>query len=369
MKVGIIAAKTGNGHISVMNALKEEFERQGEKDIYCFPSFYEDMMVSNKILSDFYNFLMVNSVALCEKYCEFTYMTRPDLSQDFYEGVKEYIYLFLIEHKFDILISVSHTINAAIIRVIREHSELSNIKFCVVVTDPYEPIAVGFAVEGADKYYCATDVVKNILTRANIATQKIVESGYPISYRFQLICENSICEELGFDKQKPIILLNAGSQGIYHYFDMLKKLVEISCELQIIVICGKNLTLYNQCQKIVKKRRCEDNIKVLGFVDNIEMYMNICDLVITKAGANAIYEALMEKKPILIDAIDGFLFQERGIQKLLEKHDFGLILENVDKIESNIKRILDNKKYYINNIIKMDLHNGSYKIINDIKNL
>lgn len=59
----------------------------------------------------------------------------------------------------------------------------------------------------------------------------------------------------------------------------------------------------------------------------------------------------------------------RGIQKLLEKHDFGLILENVDKIESNIKRILDNKKYYINNIIKMDLHNGSYKIINDIKNL
>ena len=55
MSIGILAAQTGRGHVSVMKTLYKEFINCGVYDVKCFPSFYEDMMISNKILSDFYN--------------------------------------------------------------------------------------------------------------------------------------------------------------------------------------------------------------------------------------------------------------------------------------------------------------------------
>ena len=78
MSIGILAAQTGRGHVSVMKTLYKEFINCGVYDVKCFPSFYEDMMISNKILSDFYNFLMINSTSLCRKYGEFTYLTKSD---------------------------------------------------------------------------------------------------------------------------------------------------------------------------------------------------------------------------------------------------------------------------------------------------
>lgn len=48
MSIGILAAQTGRGHVSVMKTLYKEFINCGVYDVKCFPSFYEDMMISNK---------------------------------------------------------------------------------------------------------------------------------------------------------------------------------------------------------------------------------------------------------------------------------------------------------------------------------
>ena len=66
MKIGIIGGLTGNGHVSVLNTLRDEFELQNVQ-VECYPDFYEKILLSNKILSDYYNFLLSNSIALCNK--------------------------------------------------------------------------------------------------------------------------------------------------------------------------------------------------------------------------------------------------------------------------------------------------------------
>ena len=108
MKIGIIGAMTGNGHISVLKALEKEFKDR-DIEVDCYPDFYEKLMLSNKILSDFYNFLLSNSIDLCNKYCEFTNATRSDLSEDFYQGVKDNIIDFLLKNNYDILIVAAGT--------------------------------------------------------------------------------------------------------------------------------------------------------------------------------------------------------------------------------------------------------------------
>lgn len=158
---------------------------------YSFDFGLYDILVSlpgNKILSDFYNFLMINDINVCNKYCEFTALTRPDISENFLAGTKEFVKEFLLKYKFDILISVSHTINAVIINSLTENQELINTKFYIVVTDPFEPIAVGYNVPGANLYFCTNDCVKKILLKSGIEEEKININDYPLSEKYGSYC-------------------------------------------------------------------------------------------------------------------------------------------------------------------------------------
>lgn len=370
MSIGILAAKTGNGHISVMNALKHSFTIQGYDDVECFPSFYEDMMICNRVLSGFYNFLMVNSIPLCEKYCEYTFLTRYDLSKDFYEGVHDYLVDFIQSYHFDILISVSHTINYSIIKVLEEMNLSDKIKFYIVVTDPYDPITVGYAVDGADKYYCANQIVKEILLKNKIKEEKIVVSGYPVNENFFHITKSNeeIYQELHFNKTKKTILLNSSAQGIYYYFDFLKLITTQLNELQVIMICGRNEILYQRCYKLINRKALQKQVQLFGFVNNIQDYISISDIVLTKPGANSLYEALYMKKLLLIDAVNGFLFQEKGVCDIVNKFNMGKILTSSELLVENIQELLgaDIKEHYEKNIEKMRLTNGSRLIVSDI---
>ncbi len=89
MTIAIVSANTGNGHRAVMNALVEEFKSQGYSNIIIHDSFYEKCLISNKILSDFYNFLMAASIPLAEKYTEFAAITRPDMSDEIFNASYE----------------------------------------------------------------------------------------------------------------------------------------------------------------------------------------------------------------------------------------------------------------------------------------
>ncbi|MBU5317325.1 hypothetical protein KQI30_13800 [Clostridium bornimense] len=370
MSIGILATQTGNGHISVMNSLKCEFEKQGYNEIECFPTFYEDLMVSNKILSNFYNFLMVNSIPLCEKYCEFTYLTRPDLSPDFYEGVRDNIIKFIKIHNFDTIISVSHTINHCIVRILKELKLENKIKFYIVITDPYEPITEGFAVEGATKYYCANEVVKGVLLKSNIEEDKIRVCGYPINNKFNNIRKSKmeIIKELNFNYDKKIVLINSGSQGIFYYYDFLKLITKELPDLQVIFISGKNSILYQQCSRFVNKFNLKNRVKIFDFVENLQEYIFASDIVITKAGANSFYEVLNMYKPIIIDAVNGFLFQEKGVKKFIDKYKIGEILENTQHIIQTITDMFEEKRYtqYVENIQKLNIKNGCKNIVSDI---
>lgn len=366
MSIAIISAQTGHGHASVMNALKEEFYSRGVSDINIYPSFYEDMMLCNKILSNFYNYLMMNCISLCNKYCEFTYLTRYDLSDDFYNGVKDKVIDFLMKNNFDTIISVSHTINHVMIRIIKELN--INTKYFIVITDPYSPIAVGYDIPGADKYFCATETVKNILLKNKIPENKVKVTGYPVDKKF-LECKkdhNMVKYELNFKKDKKIILINSSAVGIYYYYEFLKIICD-SCDCNIIFICGNNLILYNQCVKYVKCNELEDNVRVLPFIKNMQDYLNIADIVITKAGANTVYEAIAMKTPLLIDATDGLIFQERGIEDFLKKNKIGMIFWNKSQLIEEINTLLSDKNYY-DNINVYNLTNGVTNIVEDVLN-
>lgn len=63
MRIILLGAKTGGGHEAVMKALSNQIRKNGiEPEEY--PSFYEELYESNRILSNFYNMAQRRSMQL-----------------------------------------------------------------------------------------------------------------------------------------------------------------------------------------------------------------------------------------------------------------------------------------------------------------
>ncbi len=366
LKIGIVAAATGNGHISVAKAIQLEFRKRGI-DACVYESFYEDLMFSNKYLSDYYNFLMTTSIQLCSKFSELSYISRPDISPEFYKGIRAKLKSFLKKNQFDVLISVSHTINASIIKAIKEIN-LERLKFNIIVTDPFYPVSIGFDAIGADRYYCCSDVVRQFLLK-KLDADKVVKVNYPINerflYEFTEEDKRSIRGKILFRSTVKTMLINSGSQGAFYYIDIVKAVVKAYPNIQIIFVCGKNEGLYSLAKAVF---RGQSNIHITGFVSNMEELIAISDFVLTKPGANSLFECIYMRKPVLIDGINGFLYQEKGVMDYLSIHNIGKIIDNMDSISKVMDEFMVEKHYdkYRNELNKIEIENGACKIVGDI---
>lgn len=364
MRAIVLSAKTGNGHNAVMKALYSFWDNE-MMEIELFPSFYEDILPSNRVLSDFYNLLQVKSFRMCKEYTEMSILKSVKGIMDSYSIWKEALNNFFKQVRCDVIISTTPLINQYIILYLKEFSIEK--KFYIIVTDPYNPIYPGFAVEGATGYFVANNLVKNILVQEGIEESKVfVCGGYPLGKQFTEKRNNDLLIDSlhNYYKEKQTILINCGSQGSFHFLKIIKKICELYYDTKnIIVICGSNKTLYNICKK-------RFNVIVLGFVDYISDLLSKSDICITKAGANTIYECIYMGIPLLIDGTRGYLYQEEGIKSFLKKKKIGECFEDVLELEFKIKNILEpsNLSKYKKNILEMNTNNGTPYILKKIWN-
>ena len=100
----------------------------------------------------------------------------------------------------------------------------------------------------------------------------------------------AICQ---FNSSKPVILVTGGSLGSQFINQIIRSLLDLLLEnFQIIHICGKgNLDRSLECQ----------GYKQFEYVSSeLPDLMSLCDLVISRAGSNFIFEFLALKKPMIL---------------------------------------------------------------------
>lgn len=354
MKVIILSAKTGNGHNTVMNAIYNQLKKYNI-EVEKFDDFYEKLLPSNKILSDFYNLLQATSFEMCKLYTEMSILKNYGKLDEEYQYWKEALKKFFSKNFCEVIISTTPLINYYVIKFLNEMN--MNIKFYTVITDPFDPIYPGFDVVGAYKYLVPNEEVKNILIKNSISEEKIIVTQYPLN----LFDEKNINRdngELSINKGKKTILINCGAQGSIHYLEIIRKVYDIfRNEINIIVICGKNKYLYNMCKNKFK-------VHTLSYVNNMKEILRSSDLCITKAGANTFHECLYTNTPVIIDSTKGLLYQEKGVVNFLKKYKVGSMFENLSELELILKKIFydDNLINLKNNIKNLNIKNGSIKI-------
>lgn len=174
----------------------------------------------------------------------------------------------------------------------------------------------------------------------------------------------------GFNDQLPVLLIMGGSLGSKALNKAIRDNLDyLTKKYQIIHLTGKGHVDQN-----IKNA----NYVQYEFVSNELMHFYvITDTVISRAGANAIYEFATLKLPMLLiplgldqsrgDQIDNAkIFEKNGYAKVLQEKDVNQsnLISQLDKLENEREDIIDKMSHFKESYTKETLFN---KIESDIK--
>ena len=196
---------------------------------------------------------------------------------------------------------------------------------------------------------------------------KAVLTGSPI--RQELLSGNKIAamDMCGFTADKPVILVIGGSLGSVIVNNAVREsLPRLLEEFQIIHLCGKG--------------KMDDSLKdTKGYCqfeyikDELRDIFALADIVISRAGANAICELLALRKPNLLIPLSAKA--SRGDQLLnarsFERQGFSMVLEedalNEDSLVSAVRKLYDNRGIFIDAMRDSDQQDSIDTIISLIE--
>ena len=167
----------------------------------------------------------------------------------------------------------------------------------------------------------------------------------------------------GFDNSKPVILIIGGSLGAVAVNNAVRGILpELLKKFQVIHLCGKG-------------KKDDSLVGTKGYVqyeyisEELPDLMAASDIMISRAGANAICEILALKKPNILIPLSAQA--SRGDQILnaasFEKLGYSIVIQEEEvtneKLLAAVNEAFDNKEKYIAAMNKSQLNNSIEKIV------
>lgn len=185
-------------------------------------------------------------------------------------------------------------------------------------------------------------------TLETLPKEKAILTGSPI--RQELLSGNKIAamDLCGFSADKPVILVIGGSLGSVVVNTAIRQsLPELLKKFQVIHLCGKG-KLDNSLSQI--KGYCQ-----FEYIKNeLRDIFSLADIVISRAGANAICELLALRKPNLLiplsanasrgdQILNARSFERQGFSMVLEEEDLSkdTLLDSVQKLYNDRGTFID----------------------------
>jgi len=200
---------------------------------------------------------------------------------------------------------------------------------------------IGWTDKSISKYYVSNSIVHDQLINYGVPEEKIQVTGAPPQKGFEEVTQNSVeiqRQKLGVKKNRFTILIMAGYLGkMIDYLSIIRSLLTVKTALQLLVVVGKNLTMYEK----IKKMNWE-NVHPYFNIPNIHTVMWAADIIISKPGGMVIADALTLGKPmILIDPKAGSL-QEIIFAEYIAKQGVGIHLRDASEASDAIEDLLSN---------------------------
>lgn len=202
-----------------------------------------------------------------------------------------------------------------------------NLPLCTVITD-YDVHGTWISSE-TNAYLVSTEQVKDKLQARGIPQDKIDVTGIPVHPNFWRKHDRAKLRKRFNLEQLPTVLIMGGGWGIVRDDDLFKYITKWREDVQLIFCLGHNEKAKNMMLENPIFRH--PNIRIIGFTKDIDQWMEVSDLLITKPGGLTCSEALTKGIPMLFyNAIPGQ--EEENCQYFID-NGFGEMLDSKEKID------------------------------------
>ena len=220
----------------------------------------------------------------------------------------------------------------------------------------------------------STKVCTNFKQTAEmIADNKGIYTGCPIRKELLNGDKNKALELMHFEKEKPILFIVGGSLGSVFINELIRSKLDILMEkFNIIHSCGKDKIdfHYKTRDQVVGFDKYDSYRQFEIITDSLADIYAASDVIISRAGANVIFEILSLAKPNLLIPLS--LRASRGDQilnaKSFKSQSFSEVLfeEDITKDDNifieKLDTLFENRNFYIEKMKSSKLQNAAEKI-------
>ena len=194
---------------------------------------------------------------------------------------------FLKDEPWDLVIN-THFLPAEIIASLRRKGELTLPQ--VTATTDFETHRL-WVNQPCEHYFTATAEGARYLQHWGIPAEQTTATGIPIHPVFAKPKDRAEClARHGLSGDRPIVLQLSGGFGVGPIAKLYSGLLEVARPIQLVAIAGRNEAVKTELEAIVPPPR--HRAKVLGFTDQIDEWMAVADLVVSKPGGLTTSETL-----------------------------------------------------------------------------
>ncbi len=295
MKALILSCNTGGGHNSAAKAIAEELLSHGEEayvlDYLCLAG-----KGISKLVEDGYVQIVKKTPLLFGLVYKLgTVISRITRKSPVYYingRMAKYLNSYLKEHPVDVLI-MPHLYPAETITYMKRKG--MDLPITIAVMTDYTCIPFWEETD-CDHYILPHEALRKSCIKKGIPNEKIQTLGIPVSKNCRLkISKAEARKKLGLELHQKYFLIVGGSMGAGDFIELIQKLISSTDTEQILAICGNN----RKAERKLKKKFKEDRVIVLGFTDQMPLYLRACDVVFTKPGGLTSTESAVIGVPII----------------------------------------------------------------------
>ena len=369
MKVLILSATTGGGHMTAANAMKNYIiDKDPTAEVLIEDTLEYDSPFLNQSVTGGYVYMAKNTPLLYGSVYNSTDKNTPiNKTVEITTTIlRNKLYPLIEQFSPDIVIT-THPFAAEMVTALKTRG-LINLPVINIITD--FAVHKAYISDGVDAYIVSSrEMVDDIVSRG-VNRTKVYPYGIPVKSSFyKQIDREAVFESEGLDPDLPTILIMAGSFGVTDILKIYHKIVKSPEDFQVIVITGKNEKLYETFQrylnkinirntmieikqiihgkpispeKLIKRKKPVKATKLLYYTTEVEKYMHMADIIVTKPGGLTVSESIAVGLPMAVfKAIPG---QEVQNAEFLVKKNMAVKLEKNNTCTAVITDLIKNKE-------------------------
>ena len=300
MKILILSCSTGQGHNTAAEAVREALEARGAECALLDPFSFKSERVARNVANAYIRNAVFAPHLFGALYKLGGLISSSRLRSPVYWANTRYakeLAAHIVNESFDAVVT-SHLYPAEALSFLKRHKRI-RIPFYTVMTDydcsPFWEETI------PERCFTPSDEISNICVRRGMPPERLVATGIPVrGSANERVGKTQARISLGLAPEGRLVVVMGGSMGGGRIEDVVREILNaLDDKTQIAALCGSNRRLARRLQQ---RFAGEMRLQIVGYTKQAPLWMEACDVLLTKPGGLTSTEAAVKNVPLVLTA-------------------------------------------------------------------